>query len=119
MKPQTTEDVDGDEIALKDGSIGDEPGVLVVCCVDKGMIGEQQAAVILDARAARAVRDWLDGWLKEQEAGVSREADWSNVCSGMGGSATGPKCCERAGEYNGFGSGPTIFTCPVHCCCHD
>lgn len=30
------------------------------------------------------------------------------------------KCCERAGEYNGFGSdGPTIFTCPKSCSCHD
>lgn len=33
---------------------------------------------------------------------------------------TGPKCCDRAGEYNGFGSdGPTLFTCPKHCSCHD
>lgn len=29
------------------------------------------------------------------------------------------KCCDRAGEYNGYGSGPTKFTCPKHCCCHD
>lgn len=29
-------------------------------------------------------------------------------------------CCPRAGEYNGFGSdGPTTFTCPGHCRCHD
>ena len=28
-------------------------------------------------------------------------------------------CCERRGEYNGFASGPTIFTCPKHCSCHD
>ncbi len=31
----------------------------------------------------------------------------------------GPPCCPRAGEYNGFGSGPIIFTCPKHCSCHD
>jgi len=29
------------------------------------------------------------------------------------------KCCDRAGEYNGYSSGPTKFTCPRHCCCHD
>jgi hypothetical protein len=29
-------------------------------------------------------------------------------------------CCDRVGEYNGFGSdGPTKFTCPNHCPCHD
>lgn len=28
-------------------------------------------------------------------------------------------CCERANEYNGFDSGPTIFICPKHCSCHD
>jgi hypothetical protein len=34
--------------------------------------------------------------------------------------AAGPKCCDRAGEYNGFGSdGPPLFTCPKGCACHD
>ena len=28
-------------------------------------------------------------------------------------------CCERRGEYNGYASGPLIFTCPNHCSCHD
>jgi hypothetical protein len=28
-------------------------------------------------------------------------------------------CCERGDEYNGFGSGLTIFTCPKKCTCHD
>ena len=28
-------------------------------------------------------------------------------------------CCDRRGEYNGFDSGPIIFTCPQHCSCHD
>jgi len=30
-----------------------------------------------------------------------------------------PACCSRAGEYNGFASGPTSFTCPASCSCHD
>ena len=29
-------------------------------------------------------------------------------------------CCDRAGEYNGFGSdGPLLFRCPEGCSCHD
>lgn len=28
-------------------------------------------------------------------------------------------CCDRANEYNGFGSGPLVFVCPKHCPCHD
>ncbi|HUR54283.1 MAG TPA: hypothetical protein VMZ71_09135 [Gemmataceae bacterium] len=34
--------------------------------------------------------------------------------------AEGYRCCDRAGEYNGFGSdGPRLFTCPKSCSCHD
>ncbi len=39
-------------------------------------------------------------------------------CSGMG-SDTGHRCCDRAGEYNGFSSGPLLFVCTEHCPCHD
>ena len=28
-------------------------------------------------------------------------------------------CCDRRGEYNGFGSGELKFVCPKHCSCHD
>jgi hypothetical protein len=28
-------------------------------------------------------------------------------------------CCNRKGEYNGFGPGPLNFVCPKHCPCHD
>jgi len=28
-------------------------------------------------------------------------------------------CCDRRGEYNGFGSGELKFVCPKHCACHD
>lgn len=28
-------------------------------------------------------------------------------------------CCDRRGEYNGYGSGTLKFTCPKHCNCHD
>jgi len=33
--------------------------------------------------------------------------------------APGPRCCERAGEYNGFGTGERAFACPKSCGCHD
>lgn len=47
----------------------------------------------------------------------------NNSCPG-GGSFRGThtlsgKCCDRAGEYNGFASGPLIFACANHCSCHD
>jgi hypothetical protein len=29
------------------------------------------------------------------------------------------QCCARAGEYNGFDSGPLVFVCPEGCSCHD
>ncbi len=31
----------------------------------------------------------------------------------------GNPCCDRRGEYNGYHSGPLLFTCPNHCSCHD
>lgn len=41
-------------------------------------------------------------------------------CPGHGRVKDGLPCCGRAGEYNGFGSdGPTSFTCPSGCSCHD
>ncbi len=51
------------------------------------------------------------------------ECVWMNYarplrCPGHG-APGGEPCCERAGEYNGFASGPVIFTCPKGCSCHD
>lgn len=41
-------------------------------------------------------------------------------CPGHGQGGTKEKCCERAGEYDGYGSdGPLKFECPKGCCCHD
>lgn len=41
-------------------------------------------------------------------------------CPGHERGGLGPACCDRAGEYNGFGSdGPRLFTCPKGCSCHD
>jgi hypothetical protein len=41
-------------------------------------------------------------------------------CPGHGRGGTGDPCCDRAGQYNGFGSdGPLSFICPQHCACHD
>lgn len=44
----------------------------------------------------------------------------SEWCIGFGREGSTFRCCDRAGEYNGFGSdGPTSFTCPKGCPCHD
>lgn len=43
----------------------------------------------------------------------------ADECVGHGRGGTG-RCCDQAGKYNGYGSdGPTIFTCPRGCSCHD
>lgn len=43
-----------------------------------------------------------------------------DVCVGHGPHGGKARCCPRAGEYNGFGSGsPHKFICPAHCSCHD
>ena len=39
-------------------------------------------------------------------------------CTGMNENGN-HTCCERAGEYNGFASGPSFFDCPENCPCHD
>ena len=40
-------------------------------------------------------------------------------CCGHGRGGAG-RCCDRAGEHDGFLSGATIkFTCPTRCSCHD
>lgn len=44
---------------------------------------------------------------------------WCAECPGHGRGGKAEPCCERAGEYNGYDSGPTVFDCPKHCSCHD
>ncbi len=41
------------------------------------------------------------------------------MVSRRAGCGEGEPCCDRAGEYNGFSSGPLVFTCPKGCSCHD
>lgn len=41
------------------------------------------------------------------------------LCTGTGKNGHRKPCCDRAGEYNGFGSGEIIFHCPEICTCHD
>jgi hypothetical protein len=44
---------------------------------------------------------------------------WCNECPGHERGGKAPPCCDRAGEYNGYGSGPLEFHCPKSCSCHD
>ncbi len=55
----------------------------------------------------------------EHTPACSRHAYNPRLCQGHGRGGL-RKCCERAGEYNGFASdGPLSFTCPESCSCHD
>jgi hypothetical protein len=52
--------------------------------------------------------------------GMFEIADRMLECPGHERGGQGKACCERAGEYNGFGSdGPLLFSCPKGCGCHD
>ena len=45
---------------------------------------------------------------------------WCQECPGYDRGGKAPPCCDRAGQYNGYGSdGPLLFECPKHCSCHD
>ena len=61
------------------------------------------------------------GGLFEQLAKEDKRPDGPRPeCPGDERGGTGPLCCDRAGEYNGFGSdGPLLFRCPQGCGCHD
>lgn len=62
-----------------------------------------------NARAAYAAR----------KANIAEPKTGKTECVGHDRGGTS-QCCERAGEYNGYGSdGPTTFTCPTSCSCHD
>jgi hypothetical protein len=56
----------------------------------------------------------------------AREAERSRQVRESGAPAPAPTprpdpcdCCDRPGEYNGYGSGPLSFVCPKGCSCHD
>jgi hypothetical protein len=53
---------------------------------------------------------------------ASKYSDWatSGECPGHGFAGKGEKCCDRAGESNGYyDDGPLLFVCPKHCSCHE
>jgi hypothetical protein len=63
-------------------------------------------------------RKWVETVQTEQRE--PRKPDLSTECPGHRRGGKGEPCCNRAGEYNGFGSdGPLAFTCPKRCSCHD
>lgn len=70
-----------------------------------------------DLRALVAAgREWAAA--RQGVGGVS-PAPPRAECPGHDRGGTAPPCCGRAGEYNGFGSGPLLFLCPNSCSCHD
>lgn len=64
--------------------------------------------------------DWLGGWVARRvlTATPVKEPP-ERHCKGYGFGNAGAPCCERAGEYNGYASGPLLFRCPKGCGCHD
>lgn len=106
-------------------------------CTDcaRGIIQAGIVAVVLDP-AFRLSEDVLHRWREDldvasqllREGGVAvrmgraaaGDVQPSAECPGHERGGTGPPCCDRAGDYNGFGSdGPLLFTCPKGCGCHD
>lgn len=70
---------------------------------------DRQLLIVADKFVARQV-----GGPKPEVISIAKE------CPGHERGGKGKPCCERAGEYNGFGSdGPLSFVCPNHCSCHD
>lgn len=73
----------------------------------------------------KGVRDRLkmDGWTRDRlgyDYCPECTEKKKRTCRGHRNGNTGPPCCKKAGKYNGYGSdGPTIFTCPKSCSCHD
>ncbi len=74
--------------------------------------------------AAKRVREVQQANRNLRRRVKALETRWAVVASVVE-RATNPcyprkKCCARAGEYNSFASdGPTTFTCPKNCACHD
>ncbi len=59
-------------------------------------------------------------WFHQQGQCNPLSCRWCNRCCGYSHEHNGPPCCERAGEYNGYGSdGALLFECPRSCGCHD
>jgi hypothetical protein len=57
--------------------------------------------------------------IKEDECSCDARPKYpKNECKGFGRGGS-HECCSRAGEYNGFASGPSFFDCPENCPCHD
>jgi len=73
-----------------------------------GPLGEVEHAYMLAAARWR-------------EAHPPKKPAPSEVCIGHGGTASGPPCCDRAGQHHGGGGGeyPRDFRCPKACTCHD
>jgi len=58
---------------------------------------------------------------RREEVGTSiARLELAKALASCEASQSADTCCDRAGEYNGFGSdGPLAFVCPESCSCHD
>lgn len=77
------------------------------------------AELIVAAEPPRGELDAIVGEILSRRRVVPPPGPRSEVCPGMDSGGTAPPCCDRAGEYNGYDSGPLAFMCPKSCACHD
>lgn len=83
-----------------------------------------QSKILTDEQAQRAYDEAESVPITEESVKqiVEYATHQRSQCPGYGPNFTGQPCCDRAGEYNGFGSdGPYLFHCtqPGGCRCHD
>ena len=77
-----------------------------------------------DLDAPGTIREWARlRQLRGKDIGdaltIANRIEAGHICCGHE-RGQGPPCCERVGEYNGYGSdGPLAFVCPRGCSCHD
>jgi hypothetical protein len=82
-------------------------------------LAHQLAAYSMFSPYPAAAADLANAAAMMRRRAAQQNAKRRDECVGHDRGGTG-RCCDRAGEYNGYGSdGPTTFTCPKQCSCHD
>lgn len=74
-------------------------------------------------RITKAVIASITDTTKPTKPAMKAAKETRKMCSGQATKrqlAATYTCCDKAGQYNGYGSdGPTLFECPNDCSCHD
>lgn len=88
-----------------------------------GVVGVQGFAFTYRTSKATLVLEWGDRKVRRRQPPAVEAVAPPELAAWAGHTvhrcAPEAPCCDRAEEYNGYGSGPTIFECPKSCMCHD